>query len=63
MPVTHGSSPSPERAAVPFVMSLPAIGELAAKAPEGSPLSHALHRAEAEHREPRFITASFDNRL
>ncbi|MDA8368426.1 MAG: hypothetical protein M0026_00970 [Nocardiopsaceae bacterium] len=64
MPVTHGSTPGPEGTAVPFVSTMLTLDELnAVKVPEGSPLSHALRRVTAERRNPRVVTAGFDNRL
>ena len=68
MPVTHGSSPGPGRVTVPFVMTFPTVGELAAaRAPEESPLGHAVHRAAVERSTPepsaKIVTARFDNAL
>lgn len=64
MPVTHGSTSGSTDATVPFVSNIPTLDELAtAKPREGSPLSHALHRAAIERRNPRRVPAGFDNRL
>jgi len=64
VPVTHGSTPGPEGATVPFVTTVPTLDELTTvRAREGSPLSHALQRAAAERHNPRTLPAGFDNKL